>query len=218
MTNKYLVLDNIVNYNYEFATLKLNCKKCNNMNDKNYKNETSYYYILDSGTEDMGYWIFESLIFINLLKKLNETNKKIKIVTNIKRESYILEFMKKYKIKNEIVYKIENYNNKCYSPLIYSIYYLHRLDKDEYYNSHLQKFIKESRENELLIKKCDNNIVNINFDPLFYYNGILLQNKNIYLMKTNIYKPNGLYTQYNGCPLLRYIIDIIKLDNKLIIN
>lgn len=217
MTNKCLVINNVVNYKYDFGTLNLIYNTCIDSNNINYKNEKSYYYILDSGSEEMGYWIFESLIFIDLLKKINRNNREIKILSNIKREPYIREFMKKLQITNDIVYKIENYNNICYSPLIYSIYYLHRLEQDEYYKSYLQNFIEYGRKNELIVKNEDIKI-EMEYNDLFFYNSIFLKNKEILLIESDIYKPNGIYTYCNGFPIFRYIFSLIIKENRLFLN
>jgi hypothetical protein len=79
--------ENVIDYKYKFPTIDILFTK-NNDNDNdndNYKKEKSYYFILDSNaSRDFGYWIFESFIFISLLKDLNKTNPNIKIITKIK--------------------------------------------------------------------------------------------------------------------------------------
>jgi hypothetical protein len=70
--------------------------------------------------------------------------------------------LKYFNINNEIVDKIDNYNNICYSPVIYSIYYNHnKLKDDTYFNYHLNNFIDYITNN--LDNDCKSNkIVLIN--------------------------------------------------------
>jgi hypothetical protein len=137
--NDLIIAENIIDYKYKFSTIDIIFTK-NNQND-NYNKEKSFYFILDSNaSRDIGYWIFESFIFIKLLVDLNKTNPNIKILSKIENDD-IKKLLNYFNINNEIVNKIDNYNNICYSPKIYSIYYIHRLNNDIYFNKFLNNYI-----------------------------------------------------------------------------
>jgi hypothetical protein len=212
--NKCLVIENIIGYKYKFSTIDIICTKYDiNQNDIKYKTEKTYYYILDSGSNEYEYWIFESFIFYNLLINLNKIHANIKILTKQKNIKKMLAF---FNITNEIVYEIDNYNNIVYSPIIYSVYYIHRLKTDEYYNYHLNKYIEYFRENE--DKSNSDSTIVVNYNPEFYVNCIFLKNKTIQINENNIYSPNGLYTHYRGNPMLHFLFDIIIKNNLLVVN
>jgi hypothetical protein len=99
--------ENVIDYKYKFPTIDILFTK--NNDNKNYKKEKSYYFILDSNaSRDFGYWIFESFIFISLLKDLNKTNPNIKIITKIKNYD-IKELLHYFNVDNEIVNEIDSW-------------------------------------------------------------------------------------------------------------
>ena len=139
-----IIKENIIDYKYKFPTIDLLIDINTDTKHHKYKQDKSYYYILDSNTSrDFGYWIFDSFIFINLLKDLNKNfkNQNIKIISKIKNYD-IKDLLSYFNINNEIVNEIDNYNNICYSPKIYSIYYIHYLINDNYYNHFLNNYIE----------------------------------------------------------------------------
>lgn len=139
--------ENVIDYKYKFPTIDILFTKNNDNDNENYKKDKSYYFILDSNaSRDFGYWIFESFIFISLLKDLNKTNPNIKIITKIKNYD-IKELLHYFNVDNEIVNEIDNYNNICYSPKIYSNYYIHYLQHDNYYNNFLINYINHIKSN-----------------------------------------------------------------------
>jgi hypothetical protein len=185
MVDKLLIIENIIDYKYKFNKCNIIVNKCYDITNVNYKNEISYYFILDSYSKDLGFWIYESFIFIKLLNDLNKNlNNNIKILTK-KDNNFIKNLLKYFNINNEIVDKIDNYNNICYSPVIYSIYYNHnKLKDDTYFNYHLNNFIdyitnnldNDCKSNKIVLinDKNDINLINkINND-----NGYILDNKN----------------------------------------
>lgn len=145
---KCLNIENIIGYNYNFFTNKIICNLYNNnLNDIKFKKYKTYYFILDSGSSEFEYWVFESFIFFNLLIKLNNTHKNIKILTNPNRQKYITWFLDFFNIVNDVVYEIANYNNIVFSPNVYNINYLHQLDNDIILNYHLNEYINYVRNN-----------------------------------------------------------------------
>lgn len=147
----------VIDYKYKFPTIDILFNKNTDKNHQNYKEVKSYYFILDSNaSRDFGYWIFESFIFVSLLKELNKTNPTIKIISKIKNYD-IKELLHYFKVDNEIVTEIDNYNNICYSPKIYSNYYIHYLQHDNYYNNFLFNYINYINSN------IDHGIINYNY-------------------------------------------------------
>ena len=185
MNNKSLIIENVFDYKYKFSTNNLIITKYNGNENGN---EKSYYFILDgNNSKDFGFWIFESFIFINLLIELNKNNKNIKILikrfnNNDKLDNDIIKILNFFNINNEIVNKIDNYNNICYSPIIYSLYHHHHnLNKDSYYNYHLNYYINyiNSNLNDNNYKKNKNVFINNNsnnFDDTNIKNFIIKNN------------------------------------------
>lgn len=189
--NKSLIIENLFDYKYKFSTRNLIITKyykdTNNNDNSKYKNEKSYYFILDSNnSKDFGFWIFESFIFIDLLNELNKNIKNIKILFkrfNENNNNEIIKILKFFNINNEIVNKIDNYNNICYSPIVYSIYYHHHnLNIDNYFNYHLKYYINYIRTNlDNNYTKYENVFINNNFnnfDDSIIKNYIKNKNKN----------------------------------------
>jgi hypothetical protein len=161
--NDVLIIENLSNYKYNFSTRNIIVNKCDDIS--NYKPEKSYYFILDSGSNDIYHLIYESFIFINLLIDLNiKHGNNIKILTKFNNNEILKSLLSNFfpDIKNEIVNNIDNYNNICYSPLIYSIYYHHRLIKDDYYyNHHLNFYLNTINKNlDLTVHKYKNVYIN----------------------------------------------------------
>ena len=169
--NKYLIIENIIDYEYINTDIYIHVdvyKNINNNNNNivkvknilynhnnNYNNSKSYYYILDCTCTAFGHWVFETFIYINILNKLNKTNSNIKILTK-NNKKYVKSLLKFFNINNEIVYKVNNYNNITYSPLIVSLNYKLKNPKtDTYYNYHLDNYINYIKNN--IIKISSNN-------------------------------------------------------------
>lgn len=168
------VFDNIIDYNFKFYTNKLNISYCYNIYDNKFQKYKSYYYIIDSASNIFEYLIFENIIFIELLIKLNKYYPNIKILTKNNKNNIqkILNFLN---INNDIIDTVDNYNNFTFSPKIYSIYYIHLIKFDTYYNFHLNNFI------QLFINNINKNInKNIDYNkPLFIINDNITFNINI---------------------------------------
>jgi hypothetical protein len=162
--NDVLIIENLINYKYNFSTRNILVNKCDDISNSNYKAKKSYYFILDSGSNDIYHLIYESFIFINLLIDLNiKYDNNIKILTKVNNNEILKSLLANFfpNIKNEIVNNIDNYNNICYSPLIYSIYYHHRLIKDNYYNHHLNFYLNTINKNlDLTVPKYKNVYIN----------------------------------------------------------
>ena len=155
--NLLIINENVIDYKYKFPTIDIIITKNTDNNHQNYKEAKSFYFILDSNaSRDFGYWIFESFIFISLLTDLNKNNSNIKILTKIKNHN-IKNLLNYFNINNEIVNKIDNYNNICLSPKIYSNYYIHRLNNDDYYNHFLNNYINYIKSN------LDHNVSKYNY-------------------------------------------------------
>jgi len=166
--NKIIIIENLINYElfvgdkflhvnlYKQSTDDPNVKIryiINNDNNDNYKENKSYYYILDcGGSFALGHWIYETFICISLLIELNKKYNNIKILTT-NNKKYVKSILNLFNITNEIVYNIDNYNNTTFSPLILSL----NFDKIEpklyeYLNYHLNFYINYIK----------NNIINLN--------------------------------------------------------
>lgn len=185
MVDKLLIIKDMIDYKYKFNKCNLIVNKCYNTNDINYNtNEISYYFILDSYSKDVGLWIYESFIFINLFIDLNKNlNNNIKIFSKTDN-NFIKSLLNYFNINNEVVDKIDNYNNICYSPVIYSMYFNHHnIIDDIYYNYHLNKYIDYIRNN--LDDNCESNKI------------VLINEKNDMRMINKIKSDNGLILDFN---------------------
>jgi hypothetical protein len=198
-----IINENVIDYKYKFPTIDIIINKNTDINHKNYKEDKSYYFILDSNaSRDFGYWIFESFIFISLLKDLNKLNPNIKIISKIKNYD-IKHLLNHFNVDNEIVNEIDNYNNICYSPKIYSNYYIHYLQHDNYYNNFLINYINHIKNNlDPVINKY--NYVFINFDH---------NNETIKKIKMNV---NEIYFIDNNHENIKYNLSVIN-NAKIII-
>ncbi len=224
--------ENVIDYKYKFPTIDILFTKNNDNDNENYKKDKSYYFILDSNaSRDFGYWIFESFIFISLLKDLNKTNPNIKIITKIKNYD-IKELLHYFNVDNEIVNEIDNYNNICYSPPNVNKYNYAFINFD--HNNETIKKIKmnanvNANANDICFinnhENIKNNLSVINnakiiillYDPSFYYNCIFLENKIIIVIDENddVYRPNGIGTHINSNTFLDHLFKIISSKNKV---
>jgi hypothetical protein len=157
-----IINENIIDYKYKFPTIDIIINYNTDINHQKYKEDKSYYFILDSNTSrDIGYWVFESFIFVSLLKDLNKTNSNIKIISKIKNYD-IKHLLNHFNVDNEIINEIDNYNNICYSPKIYSIYYYNYYENDNIYNYFLSNYINYIKTNlDLNVNKYSYAFVNI---------------------------------------------------------
>jgi hypothetical protein len=218
--NDVLIIENLINYKYNFSTRNIIVNKCDDISNSNYKPEKSYYFILDSGSNDMYHLIYESFIFINLLINLNiKHSNNIKILTKVNNNEILKSLLSNFfpDIKNEIVNNIDNYNNICYSPLIYSIYYHHRLIKDDYYNHHLNFYLNTINKNlDLTVPKYknvfinnDNNENNHKIHQLIHENGGIIIQDNIENIKNNlniINNADNIFLSYNSSFYLYWMV------------
>jgi hypothetical protein len=150
-----LYYENLKTYVYHLCANKLYIDQYNhNENSKLFKNEKTYYWIFDApGESALGHWIYESFIFVHILIGLNKQIKNIKILTrnNCKYVKNILNF---FNIENEIVNEINNYNNVCFFPKVYSLNTTPtQIECDEYYNKHLNLYIQYIQSNLQIVKK-----------------------------------------------------------------
>jgi len=150
-----LYYENLKTYVYHMCANKLYIDQYNhNENSKLFKNEKTYYWIFDApGESALGHWIYESFIFVHILIGLNKQIKNIKILTrnNCKYVKNILNF---FNIENEIVNEINNYNNVCFFPKVYSLNTTPtQIECDEYYNKHLNLYIQYIQSNLQIVKK-----------------------------------------------------------------
>ena len=214
--NEILIMKNIKNYKYNFSTRDIIVSKYdNNDNNDNNDNDKSYYFIIDSGSNDNYYLIYESFIFIQLLIDLNNNNKNIKILTNANNNNILKSLLNFFNIDNKIVNDIDNYNNITYSPVIYSIYYNQQLNNDTYYNHHLNIYLNHINNN------LDNNVKNIENIIINQHN--IINNDNGIILETNINniknifsimnKAKKIYIYYNSY----FFYNCIWLKNKNII-
>jgi hypothetical protein len=189
--NEILIMKNIKNYKYNFSTRDIIVSKYDNDNDNDNDNDKSYYFIIDSGSNDNYYLIYESFIFIQLLIDLNNNNKDkdIKILTNSNNNNILKSLLNFFNIDNKIVNDIDNYNNITYSPVIYSIYYNQQLNNDTYYNHHLNIYLNHINNN------LDNNVKNIENIIITEHN--IINNDNGIILETNIKNIKNIFSIMN---------------------
>ena len=204
-TNNLLIIENMINYKYIFSKPNIIVNKCHDITNDNYKKEKSYYFILDSNSNDIYFWIYESFIFINLLIELNNKYNNIKILTKVDNNQMLNSLLHLFNIKNEVINNIDNYNNICYSPLIYTIYYHHhKLINDDYYNKHLNYYLTHIENN------LNNNVKKYTHIFIDNKNDDNIINKNIYNDIINIVNKNdGIIINNNN-----NIIDNFSIINK----
>jgi hypothetical protein len=221
--NKVSIIENLINYKYNFSTRNIIINKCYDNTDENFKKDKSYYFILDSGSNDIYYFVYESFIFIKLLIELNKENN-IKILTKKDNNEILKVLLNLFNIQNEVINIIDNYNNITYSPSIYSIYYHHRkLINNNYFNNHLNYYIthiknnldndiKNTNKNVLINNDNDNNNNNNNNNDNDNFDGIIIQNdiKNIKDNFSIINKADNIYLYYNSS----FYFNCIFLKNK----
>ena len=182
--NDYLIIENLVDYiqiiQLPYIIIIDNNTKYNSNPDNNYikvyntnvKDNKTYYFLLDSNDSPaFSHWIYESFIYIKLLIDLNQKIQNIKILTK-NHKKYVKSFLNFFNITNEIVYKVDNYNNITYLPVILSI--TNKIINPEnniYFNYHLNYYLTYIK----------NNIINISSN-----------NKCVFLSRNNIdnFAPN----------------------------
>jgi capsular polysaccharide biosynthesis protein len=152
----YILMENLRDYNYPLCVADLHTEiyeGCANA-DANalFKPYKTYYWIIDSpGDFALAHWIYESFIFIPILIELNEQNRGIKIMTKNPKK-YVKSMLRFFGIKNEVVHKIDNYNNYCYFPKVYSMNTSQNIETDEYYNLYLNLYIAYIQRNTPIIQ------------------------------------------------------------------
>jgi FkbM family methyltransferase len=134
--------ENVYSYEYKFCMSEIKIIK----NNISFKKNPTYYFISDDfGYTGFGHWVFESLIFFNILEDLNKIYPNIKILTSNKKK-YVKNFYYFVGIKNEIVYEISDYNNICFIPPINSLTRGINFNVFDYYNN---QFIDKIRKNTI---------------------------------------------------------------------
>lgn len=140
---------NLKKYKYQHCVANIYLDIYNILdNDSLYKNYKTIYYILDNpGEYALAHFVFESFIFINLLKELNNKIANIKIVTS-NNKKYVKNLLNFFNIQNEVVYEIDNYNNICYYPKIYTLNNQENdVIKDKYYYNFLNYYSNYIKNN-----------------------------------------------------------------------
>jgi hypothetical protein len=136
----------------------------------------------------------------------------IKILTKVNNNEILKSLLSNFfpDIKNEIVNNVDNYNNICYSPLIYSIYYHHRLIKDDYYNHHLNFYLNTINKNldltvpkykNVFINNDNNNDKNDKIHQFIHQNGGIIIQDTIENIKNNlniINNADNIFLNYNS--------------------
>jgi hypothetical protein len=141
----YIQIENLKDYKYDLCVANLHTYKYEHTQDTQvdamFKPEKTHYWIIDSpGDFALAHWIYESFIFIHILIGLNEKIANIKILTK-NHKKYVKSMLCFFEIKNEVVNVIDNYNNTCYYPKIYSINTSQQIEEDTYYNLYINSYI-----------------------------------------------------------------------------
>jgi hypothetical protein len=112
--NKY---KNVKTYNYTHCVPELKLYFSDNVINDN--ENTEYYYIFDCpGQDAFAHWVYESFIFYPILQQIIIIHPTIKILTS-NNKKYVKNLFDFFNIKNNIINKIDNYNNICFfSPIL----------------------------------------------------------------------------------------------------
>jgi len=146
----YILIENLKDYRYQSCVANLyteryeGCASSASAGD----NEKTHYWIIDSAGEfALAHWIYEAFIFIPILIELNkQIASPIKIMTKNPKK-YVKSMLRFFGIKNEVVRQIDNYNNYCYFPKVYSMNTSQHIETDEYYNLYLNLYISYIQRN-----------------------------------------------------------------------
>lgn len=173
----YILIENLKDYNYPLCVADLHTDIYDASTSDAaaaalYKPEKTHYWIIDSpGDFALAHWIYESFIFIHILKELNELNELkelnaqgstrstgsaqgstgIKIMTKNPKK-YVKSMLCFFGIKNEVVHQIDNYNNHSYFPKVYSMNTSQNIETDKYYNLYLNSYISYIQRNISVIQ------------------------------------------------------------------
>jgi capsular polysaccharide biosynthesis protein len=153
----YILMENLRDYNYPLCVADLHTEiyeGCGSggSGDALFKPDKTHYWIIDSpGDFALAHWIYETFIFIPILIGLNEQNRGIKIMTKNPKK-YVKSMLRFFGIKNEVVHQIDNYNNYCYFPKVYSMNTSQNIETDEYYNLYLNLYIAYIQRNTPIIQ------------------------------------------------------------------
>jgi hypothetical protein len=162
-TDNLLTCFNLKKYKYQLCIEIIDLDIYNILDNSSlYKNFKTIYYILDNpGDYALAHFVFEAFIFINLLRELNNKFDNIKILTS-NNKKYVKNLLNFFNIHNEIVYEIDNYNNICYYPKIYSLNNrIHDIIHDDYYNNFLNYYSNYIKNNLKMFN-------NLNYSKLIF--------------------------------------------------
>lgn len=158
----YILIENLKDYNYPLCVADLHTDIYDAADAAStsaaalYKPEKTHYWIIDSpGDFALAHWIYESFIFIHILKELNAQGSTrsagIKIMTKNPKK-YVKSMLCFFGIKNEVVHQIDNYNNHSYFPKVYSMNTSQNIETDKYYNLYLNSYISYIQRNISVIQ------------------------------------------------------------------
>jgi hypothetical protein len=145
----YILMENLKDYRYQSCVANLYTERYEGCTSSAaIDNEKTHYWIIDSAGEfALAHWIYETFIFIPILIELNmRITSPIKIMTKNPKK-YVKSMLRFFGIKNEVVGKIDNYNNYCYFPKVYSMNTSQHIETDEYYNLYLNLYISYIQRN-----------------------------------------------------------------------
>lgn len=193
MNYKIYKQENVIKYKYDHLRPGITINKFDN---KPQNNVTQVYIILDSpGSDAFAHWVFETFIFFPLFEKINNLYPNVKILTS-NNKKYVSNLLKFIDMNNEIVYKIDNYDNICFIPPLLS---LNRAFDEKIFNWGISNFINRVEQNTITFK----NKTNILFLP-----------RNT---KDN-FGHNGLYPDRRDLNEVNYISDGVLKNGGSILN
>jgi FkbM family methyltransferase len=140
MNHKIYKLENITNYEYAMFNPEI---KINRICNLRHTSNAQIYIILDCpGLDAFVHWVFETFIFFPLFEKINHMYPNVKILTSNKKK-YVANLLKFIGMNNEIVYKIDNYDNICFIPPLLSLNYMtNAAIINNYTNQFIDRIIK----------------------------------------------------------------------------
>ena len=240
--NDYLIINNLIDYKYilehPYIYVDIYNKSSNIIDNKyhdnlgnlnvivnnytdtyndNYKNNKTYYFILDGDDYGLAHWIYHACICVGILKNLIITNNNIKVLTkNNKR--IVKNMLAFFNIDNEIVYNIDNYNNITYCPFILSLNYKNiNHNTDVYFQYHFNYYIDYIKNN--LINLSTNNkllfLPRNNFDNNIITDRII---ENTDKIKEIIVNNNGVVLDTYHLNNIKYQFSIINNSNIIVLD
>lgn len=217
-TEDFIIHEYVKEYRYEHVVANLIIKNyvMLDQNDMYNKDEKAIYWIIDApGSHALAHWIYESFIFIKLLTVLNNKYDSVKILTTNDKK-YVRSILDFFNIDNEIVYHIDNYNNMCFFPQIYSLNTKNNIQNDDYYNTHLNYYINYINTNIKQVRKNKLVFLPRNDKDNYAPNDRIINNRDT--IKEIVIRNNGVVLDTYNLNNIEYQFTIVNDSDKIILD